>query len=134
MRARLRGLIAGLCCYLISASVAFSPLAHALVTPSIGIGDDGAGHTQMEHHDYHGDSMATMAVAETSLDDDGVPIHCNQFGESGACTLLCSACLSAIGQSVDGLREAPRSSDWLQHYAVVNLSVDASPPLRPPRH
>ncbi len=134
MRARLRGLIAGFCCYLMSASVAFSPLGHALVTSSIGIGDDSAGRMQMEHHAYHGDSMAAMAVAETSLDDGGVPIHCNQFGESDACTLLCSACLSAIHQSVDGLREAPRSSDWLQHYAVVNLLVDANPPLRPPRH
>lgn len=134
MRARLRGLIPGLCCCLISASVAFSQLAYALVTSSIGTGDDGAGHTQMEHHAFHGHSMAAMLVAETALGDGGVSIHCNQFDADGACMLLCSACLSALSQPSDALKGVPRNYDRPQHYAGVNPLLVANPPFRPPRH
>ncbi len=109
-------------------------MAHALVISSIGTGDDGAGRTQMEHHAFHGDSMAAMAVAETALGDGGVPIHCNQFDEGGACTLLCVACLSALAQPGNALGGVPRNYNWPQLYAGVNPLVGANPPFRPPRH
>lgn len=130
MRVRLRTLVAGLFCCLVSASLVFSPLAHALMTSSID--PDSAERMQMDHHTHHGE--VAMRVFETSLDSGGAPIHCNEFGEVGACMLLCSACLSALPQLVDALGGVPRHYYWLQHYAGVNLLVDTNPPLRPPRH
>ena len=131
MRARLREFVDGLFCCLIAIGIAFSPLAHAAMMSSTS--SDSAEHTLMEHHAHHGDSMASMVVGN-SLDSDGVSAHCNQFGESSACTLLCSACLSVLPQSGDALRGIPRDYDWLQYYAGANVLVDADPPLRPPRH
>ena len=108
-------------------------MAHALVVSSSGTGDDGAGRTQMQHQAFHGDSMAAMAVAETALGDGGASSHCNQFDKGSACTLLCSACLSALPQPGDALGGVPRNYDWPQIYAGVDSLVGAKPPFRPPR-
>lgn len=78
--------------------------------------------------------MVAMPVVEIPLDSGGAPIHCNYFGESSACTLLCSACLSALSQPSDALKGVPRNYDRPQHYAGVNPLLVANPPFRPPRH
>lgn len=132
MRVRLSKFVTGLFYCLIPVTLAFSPLTHALVTSSIT--PDDAVPIQVEQHAHHGDSMAAITVIGNSLDSEALPIHCNPFGESSACTLLCSVCLSALPQPPDALRDAPRDYEWLQHYADFNPLVDADPPLRPPRH
>lgn len=132
MRVRLGKFVTGLFYYLILVTLAFSPLTHALVTSSIT--PDDAGPIQVEKHAHHGDLIETITVIENSLDSEALPTHCNQFGESSACTLLCSACLGALPQPANELLGAPRNYDWLQLYANLNLSVEANPPLRPPRH
>lgn len=131
LRVRMRAFVRRLLSYLIVIAMAFSPLTHAVMNSSIG--PDNAGRMKMDNHSHHGDPTVAVEVAGTSLDREGVPTHCNQLSESGACMLLCSACLSAINQPHDGLPETQRSSTWPQNYAVLNLLVYANPPLKPPR-
>ena len=132
MRVRLSKFVTGLFYCLVSVTLAFSPLTHALVTSSIA--PDDAGPMQAEQHAHHGYSVAAIMEIGTSLDSKDVPVHCKPFGEIGSCTLLCSVCLGALPQPPDALRCVPRDYEWLQHYAGLNPLVDANPPLRPPRH